>query len=84
MKELYEKFIVIVFSFCSLFRGVVYADAIAPYPYKIVEDEKVSGVVICILCVVVAVVLAITTFVILKLFNKKLNKENILENKKDK
>lgn len=66
-----KKFLaeVLVFVFCLMFESVVFADVAADYP--IMDYRNSTTLVVASICVGVALILALTAFIIIKLVNKK-------------
>lgn len=66
-----KKFLaeVLVFVFCLMFGSVVFADVVADYP--IMTYRNSTTLVVVSICVGVALILALTAFIIIKLVNKK-------------
>lgn len=66
-----KKFLaeVFIFVFCLMFGSVVFVDVIADYP--IMTYRNSTTLVVVSICVGVALILALTAFIIIKLVNKK-------------
>lgn len=64
-----KKFLVEVLVFCLMFGSVVFADVAADY--HIMTYRNSTTLVVVSICVGVALILALTAFIIIKLVNKK-------------
>lgn len=66
-----KKFLVevLVFVFCLMFGSVAFADVAADYPNMTYRGS--TTLVVVAICVGVALILALTAFIIIKLVNKK-------------